>query len=746
MENLEKLKKALDSKIKTNEPLGKHTALKIGGPARLYLEAESEKVLEEGVSLTRTYNIPFFIIGEGSNLLIHEKGFGGLVIRNKVIGIKVKDKKVWVKTGTKLQDLIDFLIKKGLTGMQRMAGIPGTVGGAIYGNAGAYGQTINDRLVRVKVFDGQKVKWIPKSRCDFGYRDSVFKRSDLMLLEAEFDFKKGSKTDLRKEADKVLEMRFKKYRPEILCPGSFFKNILASDLSPQQLKKIPKEKIVYGKIPAGYLLEEVGAKGAQKGKIKIADYHANLFMNLGKGKATDFYKLAEKYKKKVKEKFGIELEPEVQLVGFKKKMAVLGFGIEGKDLVKFLLKKGADITVLDQKEEKELDFEEIDKSRIKLITGKDYLSGELGNFDIIFRSPGVYRYLPEIVKAEEKGVEISSANKLFFDLCPAKVIGVTGTKGKGTTASLIYQVLKSAGKDVYLAGNIGKPYLELLPKLKKSSWVVLEISSFQLIDMDKSPQIAVILNITVDHLDWHKDREEYVEAKTHIVKHQKKNDSAVINVDYKVSKSFSKLTKAQIIFFSKNSLDKKFKENLLLRGEHNLENAAAAVSVAGILNIPDKIILKALSKFKGLEHRLELVGKVKGISFYNDSFATGPQPTIAAIKSFEEPTTIILGGSEKGLDYSDLGKVIAKKDSVKCVILIGEVAPKIKRALAKAGFQGKVLGLGKSKMSVIAKKAFSKTSKGGVVLLSPAAASFDMFKNYKDRGKQFKKAVKTLKK
>jgi UDP-N-acetylmuramoylalanine--D-glutamate ligase len=659
MQNLEKLKKALDSKIKTNEPLGKHTTLKIGGPARLYLEAESEEVLKKGVSLARAYNIPFFIIGEGSNLLIHEKGFRGLVIRNKIIGIKVKDKKVWVKTGTKLQDLVDFLIEKGLVGMQKMAGIPGTVGGAIYG-----------------------------------------KRSDLMLLEAEFDFEKDSKTKLRKEADKILEIRLKKYRPEILCPGSFFKNILASDLSPQQIKKIPKEKIVYGKIPAGYLLEEVGAKGAQKGKIKIADYHANFFMNLGKGKATDFYKLAEKYKKKVKEKFGIELEPEVQLVGFDEKIAVLGFGIEGKDLVKFLLKKGADITVLDQKEEKELDFEEIDKSRIKLITGKDYLSGELGNFDIIFRSPGVYRYLPELVKAEEKGVEIFSANKLFFDLCPAKVIGVTGTKGKGTTASLIYQILKSAGKDVYLAGNIGKPYLELLPKLKKSSWVVLELSSFQLIDMDKSPQIAVVLNITVDHLDWHKDREEYVEAKTHIVKHQKKNDFAAINTDYKESRSFSKLTKARIIFFSKNSLDKKFKENLLLRGEHNLEN----------------------------------------------SFATGPQPTIAAIKSFKESTTVVLGGSEKELNYSDLGKVIANKDSVKCVILIGEVAPKIKGALARAGFQGKILGLGKSKMSVIVKKAFSKTPKGGVVLLSPAAASFDMFENYKGRGKQFKKAIKTLKK
>jgi len=717
----------------------------MGGPARLYFEAESEKELKKGISLAKTHKFPLLIIGEGSNLLVHEKGFEGLVIRNKVNGIEKKGEKVRVKTGTSLQDLIDFLVEKGLKGMEKMAGIPGTVGGAIYGNAGAYGQTVSDHLVRVKVFDGQKTKWIPKSKCGFDYRDSIFKRSDWVLLEAEFSFEKGSKLNLQKQVDRIIQLRRKKYYPELLCPGSFFKNIPVSSLSAEQLKKIPKERIVYGKLPAGYLLEAVGAKGSRLGQIKVADYHANLFINLGKGKASDFYKLAEKYKKKVKEKFGIELEPEVRLIGFNKKIAVLGLGMEGKDLVKFFLKKGAKLTVFDQKEEKELDLEGIDRERIELITGKNYLSAGLSRFDVVFRSPGVYRYLPELVKAEKEGVKISSASKLFFNLCPARIIGVTGTKGKGTTATLIYRILKSAGKDVYLAGNIGKPYLELLPRLKKSSWVVLELSSFQLIDIDKSPQIAVVLNITVDHLDWHKDRKEYVEAKKNIVKYQKKDDFAVIDKDHATPRQFGESTKARIVFFSKRTLENKFKKGLLLRGEHNLENAAAAVSVARILDIPDKVILAALSKFKGLEHRLELVGKVKGVSFYNDSFATSPQPTVAAINSFEEPTTLILGGSDKGLDYLGLGKTITERDNLKCVILIGEVASKIKRALAKAGFQGKILGLGKSKMGIIVKKAFDQTPKDGVVLLSPAAASFDMFKNYKDRGEQFKKAVRLLK-
>ena len=409
-----------------------------------------------------------------------------------------------------------------------------------------------------------------------------------------------------------------------------------------------------------------------------------------------------------------------------KRVAILGYGLEGVDAEKFLKGEGAKVSVLDQK---------FDKNYLKNLDG----------FDVIVRSPGVYRFLPEIVRAEKAGVKITSAVKLFFENCPAKIIGVTGTKGKGTTSTLIYEILKKAGKDVYLVGNIGKAYLELLPKLTKNSWVVMEMSSFQLIDMDISPHIAVVLNITSDHMDWHKDRKEYIEAKKNIVLHQSPDDFAVINGEYDAPKRFVNGLKSKVVFFSKKILDNAFKRKLLLRGEHNLENIAAAVNVARIVGVEDSIAIKAVREFKGLEHRLELVAEVDGRTFYNDSFATGPQPTIAAIKSFDEQETLILGGSDKGLDFDELGKEIAEKDNIKNVLLIGLIGPKIGEAIKKAGFKGNLENLGRSAMKDIVKRAFDITQKGGVVILSPAAASFDMFKNYKDRGRKFKEAVFMLK-
>lgn len=426
-----------------------------------------------------------------------------------------------------------------------------------------------------------------------------------------------------------------------------------------------------------------------------------------------------------------------------KKVAVLGLGLEGKDLISFLLEKEAIVVVFDRKEEKDLDLEEVEKDKIKIISGENYLSSGLKDFDFIFRSPGVYRFLPEIVEAENAGVVISSAIKLFFDLCPAKIIGVTGTKGKGTTSTLIYEILKKGEKDVYLAGNIGKPYLSLLSKLDSESFVVMEMSSFQLIDLEKSPQIAVVLNITSDHLNWHKNLEEYVDAKKNIIRFQNENDYAVINSDYETSSNFAKETKGKVIYFSKNNLPEKYTKNLLLKGKHNWENVAAAIAVAQVLKIGEKEILEVLSSFKGLEHRLELVETKNGISFYNDSFATGPQPTIAAIESFSEPLTLILGGYDKGLDYEELCQKISSQDNIKTIILIGDIKDKLKEGLEKNNFSGKVIDLDHSSMNEIVNIAIKNTSSGGIILLSPAAASFDMFKSYKERGNQFKEAVKS---
>ena len=434
------------------------------------------------------------------------------------------------------------------------------------------------------------------------------------------------------------------------------------------------------------------------------------------------------------------------LVDFKgKKVAVIGLGIEGRDAINFLLEKGADVTLFDKNEVSDLSFDGIDKDRIGIVAGENYLKDGLSGFEFVVRSPGVYRFIPEIVEAESRGVEITSAIKIFFEECPAKIIGVTGTKGKGTTSTLIYEILKSAGKDVYLSGNIGKPYLGLLPALKEDSWVVLEMSSFQLMDMKVSPHISVVLNITEDHLDWHKDRNEYVSAKANIVKYQSQSDFAVVNEEYETSRNFANLTKAMSTLFSKDKLEAKFKEGLLLRGEHNLENIAAAVTVGKCIGVSEETILETVRNFKGLEHRLELVAEVDGKTFYNDSFATGPQPTIAAVNSFTEPETLILGGSDKGLDYKELGNAIAAKGNVKSVIVIGDTRKKISEALDGEGAGINILDLEYSPMDEIVKKAFEITPDGGVIVLSPGAASFDMFENYKDRGVQFKNSVAKLK-
>lgn len=304
-------------KIQENIPLSEYTTLKIGGQARFFVEVEDKEELKEAILFAKKNKLPFLVIGSGSNLLVADAGFGGLVIKNSMEGIKISGTKVWCTAGTILQDLVDVTIKKGLSGMESLTDIPGTVGGAVYGNAGAYGQTISEYLIQVLVWDGEREFWLPKSECGFDYRESNFKaRKNLIILACEFKLQKGNKKELKKKADEILKMRRQRYHPGLRCPGSFFKNVIANHLTKEILAKIPKEKIIYGKVPAGYLLEQVGAKGAKLGGAEVADYHGNLFINKDHATAKDFYTLAMKFQEKVKEKFGIQLEPEVQLVGF----------------------------------------------------------------------------------------------------------------------------------------------------------------------------------------------------------------------------------------------------------------------------------------------------------------------------------------------------------------------------------------------------------------------------------------------
>jgi UDP-N-acetylmuramate dehydrogenase len=293
----------------------------MGGPAQYFLVAKREDTFLAAIKWAKARKLPFLVIGEGSNLLVSEKGFRGVVIKNSISGIQPKGRSLLVKAGTRLKKLVGHTINSGLEGAQRLNGIPGTIGGAIYGNAGAYGQTISDCLIGVRVFDGKKTRWLSKKSCGLAYRESFFKKADLVILEAEFKFAKARDLGgLKKDSRRILALRNKKYPKGLNCPGSFFKNFEVKKVDKKILKEIPPEKIVFGKLPAGYLLEAVGAKGKKKGSIKIAPYHANLFINTGRGLAQDFYRLARFYQNKVKVRFGIVLEPEVQLIGFSRSL------------------------------------------------------------------------------------------------------------------------------------------------------------------------------------------------------------------------------------------------------------------------------------------------------------------------------------------------------------------------------------------------------------------------------------------
>ncbi|MFH1284747.1 MAG: UDP-N-acetylmuramoyl-L-alanine--D-glutamate ligase [Candidatus Peregrinibacteria bacterium] len=449
------------------------------------------------------------------------------------------------------------------------------------------------------------------------------------------------------------------------------------------------------------------------------------------------------------------------------KIAILGFGAEGRAVFEYLKKhEYHELTVCDQ----DVDLKDEMPDGVSVRLGEHYLQ-DLDAFDVIFRSPGIRYLSPAIQAAKEKGAEVTSSTAYFLDQTPCPVIGVTGTKGKGTTCTLIYEMLKRAGADAYLGGNIGEPAINFLDKVGHDSIVILELSSFQLQDITKSPKYAVLLNTTVDHLDYHADSEEYLQAKESILAHQSKSCVAVLNKDYEYVNYYKPLVKGHARFVSvkgkvKDGVDVRDgrifyahggKEeavcdvsDVALIGKHNLENVMPAIVVAKELGVSDKEIAHVIKKFKGLPHRLEFVKEVKGVKYYNDSFSTTPETSMAAVDSFDEPTILIAGGYEKNLDYGEWAVKILTKPSLHTVILIGDTADKMEKAIVEAeeklgeaeGSPTKVLRRGDLEEAVL--EAYAQAEKGGVVVMSPAAASFDMFKNYKERGEKFKEAVRKL--
>ena len=425
-----------------------------------------------------------------------------------------------------------------------------------------------------------------------------------------------------------------------------------------------------------------------------------------------------------------------------KKVLIMGLGLNGGGVgaAKFFCKQKAEVLVTDLKTEDKLK-DSIDKLKgfkIKYTLGKhdevDFLWA-----DVIIKNPDVPSTSPYLEIARKNNIEIDTDVSLFFKTSKAFIIGVTGTKGKSTTASLIYHLLKAKYKRTFLAGNIGVSPLELLPEIKKGDRVVLELSSFELEDLTQGPNIAVITNIMPDHLNRYGIMAEYINAKKNIFKYQTKKDFLVLNSDDSIVRQFADTAKAKIIYFSKKINPIGFK----LFGEHNLFNLSAAIVVAELMKVPTKTIERALKTFKGVPNRQEFIREIDGVKYFNDTTATMPDAAITAIRTFSEsfPNSkliLICGGQNKGLEYKELSEVIKEKVD-ELIMLPGTASDKIKEGIA--GYNNLHEN---SSMQEAVQMAQQLASNGDVVILSPSAASFNLFKNEFDRGAQFVKAVKEL--
>lgn len=463
------------------------------------------------------------------------------------------------------------------------------------------------------------------------------------------------------------------------------------------------------------------------------------------------------------------------LMGFQhKKITIMGLGLHGGGVgvAKFFCKQGAKVLVTDLKTEKELkeSLKKLRALKINYILGR-HRQEDFINTDLVIKNPAVPRESYFLKIAKEHKIPIKTDISVFFDLCRVQIIGVTGTKGKSTVATLIYNFLKTKYKNTILAGNIGISPLEVLKKIKKNSKIVLELSSFELEDLKKSPEMAVITTIFPDHLNRYKTLKEYIDAKTPIFKYQKKKDILILNYDNLLIRNFSKNAPSKVYFYSTKIIpSEKQKENfkcflrgeeiffadtenpvcniknIKLQGDHNISNILAAVSMAEIFKISEEKIKKTLLNFKGVAFRQEFIRNYRGVKYFNDTTATMPDASIAAIKTFKEKfpwskIILIAGGQDKNLDYGGLAKTI-KKEIETLVLLPGSASDKIKKELKTLKSLVPIFPADSMKKAV--RIASKKAKRGDAVLLSPGAASFNLFKNEFDRGNQFNNIVKAL--
>ena len=447
-----------------------------------------------------------------------------------------------------------------------------------------------------------------------------------------------------------------------------------------------------------------------------------------------------------------------------KKIAMCGIGISNTPLILDFLSKGATVYACDRRSRELIGpiADQIEEAGAELCLGENYLDNL--EVDIIFRTPGMNFYLPELENARKKGIAVTSEMEVFFDLCPATVFAVTGSDGKTTTTTLIAKMLEAEGKKVFVGGNIGKPLLPEIENITAEDFVVAELSSFQLISMRKSPDVAVVTNVAPNHLDVHKSMDEYVEAKKNVILHQNAFSRTVLNRDNDITESFRQFVRGQSLGFSMERqlhngawLDSKgylhmayrgidvpvmHKKDITILGDHNVANYLTAIAaVWGYVGVDT--IKKVAKEFKGVEHRIEFVKEVNGVKYYNDSIASSPTRTIAGLKAFDKKVHLIAGGYDKHIPFEPMVPYILEK--VEKLYLCGNTAEKIEDAIrANLDYKGTPEIIRCENIEDAVNKAHECTKNGDIVTLSPACASFDAYPNFMARGNHFKELVNKL--
>ena len=439
-----------------------------------------------------------------------------------------------------------------------------------------------------------------------------------------------------------------------------------------------------------------------------------------------------------------------------KKIAVMGLGVSNRPLVRLLLEFGCDVTGCDQTPREKLDAEvlELEKQGCKLSLGDGYLDGIAA--DVVFRTPGMHPNNPALVALRENGAEVTSEMEVFFEVCPCRILAVTGSDGKTTTTTLISEMLKAQGKTVWLGGNIGTPLLSLVRQMDPDDFAVVELSSFQLMDMKRSASVAVVTNLSPNHLDVHKDMDEYVDAKKNIFRFQSDKDLLVLNADNAITnvlsgngitKKFSRLGKAHVClqdgWICRNGEKVLDTKEILIPGFHNVENYMAAILAVEDL-VEDETIRYVAKTFGGVEHRIELVRVKNGVRFYNDSIASSPSRTIAGLRSFSEKVILIAGGYDKNIPYDVLGPEICRH--VSKLFVNGATGGQIRAAVENCPdyVPGAPEIIDCDDFTDAVYKSAASAKAGDVVLMSPASAAFDQFRNFMVRGNYFKKLIMEL--